>query len=65
MAQTHKIDLGANVVPSAKRPGGGAKFESSTAPETIDLNQLLSFRFPSLTDDQEAGEDPIKPHRTR
>lgn len=39
--------------------------DPSTDPETIDLNLLLSFPFSSLTEDQEAGEDPMKPYRTR
>ena len=43
----------------------GARFENSTAPETIDLDLLLSVRSQSLTKELEAGEKPIKPDRTR
>jgi hypothetical protein len=38
----------------------GARFEIPTAPETIDLDLLLSFRSQSLTEESEAGEEPIK-----
>ena len=44
---------------------GSERVEASTAPETIDLDLLLSFRSQSLTGDQEAGEEPMKPCRAR
>ncbi len=43
----------------------GARFENPTAPETIDLDLLLSFRCQSLTEESQAGEEPIKPDGTR
>jgi len=43
----------------------GARFENPTAPETIDLDLLLSFRSQSLTEDSEAGEEPTKTDGTR
>jgi hypothetical protein len=43
----------------------GARFENPTAPETIDLDLLLSFRSQSLTEESEIGEEPIKHDRTR
>ena len=43
----------------------GARFENPTAPETIDLDLLLSFRSQSLTEESEAGEEPIKTDGTR
>ena len=43
----------------------GARFENATAPETIDLDLLLSFRFPLLTSESEICENPIKPDRVR
>jgi hypothetical protein len=43
----------------------GARLENPTAPETIDLNRLLSFRSQSLTEESEAGEEPVKPDGTR
>ena len=38
----------------------GARFENPTAPETIDIDLLLLFRYQSLTEESEAGEEPIK-----
>lgn len=43
----------------------GARFENPTAPETIDLDLLLSFRSQSLTAESGAGEEPIKTDGTR
>ena len=43
----------------------GARFENATAPETIDLDLLLSLRFPLLTGEAETCENPIKPDRVR
>ena len=43
----------------------GAKFETLTAPETIDLDLLLSIRSQSLTAQSKEGEKPIKPDQTR
>ena len=43
----------------------GARFENPAAPETIDLDLLLSFRSQSLTEESEAGEEPIKTDGTR
>ena len=43
----------------------GARFENPTAPETIDLDLLLSVRSQSLTEESEAGEEPIKHDRGR
>jgi hypothetical protein len=43
----------------------GARFENSDAPETIGSNSISSVRSQSLTDEPEAGEEPIKPDRTR
>ena len=36
-------------------------FENPTVPETIDLDLLLSFRSQSLTEESEAGEEPLNP----
>jgi len=38
----------------------GARFETPTTPETIDLDLLLSFRSQSLIEEFEVGEEPIK-----
>ena len=38
----------------------GARFETPTAPETIGLDLLLSFRSQSLTDELEADQEPIR-----
>ena len=43
----------------------GARFETPTAPETIDLDLLLPFRSQSLIEESEADEEPIKTDRTR
>jgi hypothetical protein len=43
----------------------GARFENPTAPETIDLDLLLSFRSQSLIEESEVGEEPIKTDGTR
>ena len=39
----------------------GARFESSTVLETIGSDSNLSVRSQSLTEESEAGEDPVKP----
>ena len=41
----------------------GARFEFPEALETIGLNSTLSFQ--SLTEESEAGKDPMESHRTR
>ena len=51
--------------PGSRVVAEGASFESPTAPETIDLDLLLSFRSQSLTEESKEGEEPIKPDRTR
>lgn len=38
----------------------GARFEASTDLETIDIDLVLSVRSQSLTEESEAGEEPIK-----
>lgn len=43
----------------------GVRFETLTAPETLNLDLVLSFRSQSLTEESEAGEEPIKPDGTR
>jgi hypothetical protein len=43
----------------------GARFEASTDPRTIVPDSTSSFQSQSLTEDQEVGEDPMKPRRTR
>ena len=43
----------------------GARFENPTAPETIGPDLISSFRSQSLTEQSEAGEEPIKPDGTR
>ena len=43
----------------------GARFEISTAPETIDLDLLLAFRSQALTNESEEGDEPIKTDGTR
>jgi hypothetical protein len=48
------------MVPRLKGVVEGARFENPTAPETIDLDLLLSFRYQSLTEESEVGEEPIK-----
>ena len=60
------VDLscpGSRVV--AKFEGETARFENPTAPETIDLDLLLSFRSQSLTEESKAGKEPINSDRTR
>jgi hypothetical protein len=42
----------------------GARFETPTAPETIDLDLLLSFRSQLLTEESEVGKKPIQTDRT-
>jgi hypothetical protein len=42
----------------------GAKFENPEAPETIDLNLVLSFQSQSLPEELEVGEEPVKSDRT-
>ena len=43
----------------------GARFENPTAPETIGPDLVPWVRSQSLTEESEAGEEPMKPHRTR
>ena len=43
----------------------GARIENATAPQTIGPDLASSFRSHSLTEETEAGEEPIKPDRTR
>ena len=43
----------------------GARFENHDALETIDTDLASSFQSQSVTEESEAGEDPIKTHRTR
>ena len=47
------------------RAGEAARFENPTAPETIGPDLISSFRSQSLAEESEAGEEPIKPDRTR
>ena len=43
----------------------GARFETSDAIETIVPDLVLSIQSQSLTEESEAGEEPIKPDRAR
>ena len=43
----------------------GARFENPEASETIGPNLILSDRSQSITEESEAGEEPVKPDRTR
>ena len=43
----------------------GARFENPDASETIGPDVVSSFPSQSLTERAEAGEEPIKPDRTR
>ena len=43
----------------------GARFESSTDPETIGLDLVQSFSTQALTEDSETGKNSMKSHRTR
>ena len=43
----------------------GARFEASTAPETIGIDLVLSDRSQSFIEEFEAGEEPIKTDGTR
>jgi hypothetical protein len=43
----------------------GARFETPTAAETIGSNLVSSFGSQLLTAESEAGDEPIKPDRTR
>ena len=43
----------------------GARLENPTAPETMGSNLVSSFGSQSLTAESEAGDEPIKPDRTR
>jgi hypothetical protein len=43
----------------------GARFESSEEAATIVPDSASSFQSQSLTEDQEAGEEPMKTDRTR
>lgn len=42
-----------------------ARFENPAAPETIGRDLLSSVRTQSLTQESGAGEEPMKPDRTR
>ena len=54
---------GSSVV--AKVEGEAARFENPEALETIGRDLDQSFSSQSHTDESEAGEEPIKPDRTR
>ena len=41
--------------------GGGARFENTSAHETMGTDVLSSFSSQSFTEEPEAGEKPIKP----
>jgi len=43
----------------------GARFENPEAPETIGPDLTSSLRSQSLTEESEAGEEPIKTDGTR
>ena len=43
----------------------GARFETPEAPETIGPDLTSSLRSQSLTEESEAGEEPIKTDETR
>lgn len=43
----------------------GARFENPDAIETIGHNLVSSLRSRSLTEESEAGEDPLKLYRAR
>ncbi len=45
--------------------GEGARLEASSASETIDSESASSVRSQSFTEEVEAGEEPVKPDRTR
>ena len=42
-----------------------ARFENSTAPETIGPDLISSFRSQSLTGESEGGEEPVEPDWSR
>lgn len=46
-------------------PAEGARFENPTVTETISLDLVQSFQSQLLTEEFEAGEEPVKPDRTR
>ena len=43
----------------------GARFENTPALETIGTEQVSSNKSQSLTEESEAGEEPIKTDRTQ
>jgi hypothetical protein len=45
-------------------PREAARFENADALETIGRDPLSSVQSQALTGESEAGEKPIKPHRT-
>ena len=42
----------------------GSRFENLATLETIGSDLISSFRSQSLTEELEAGEEPVKPDRT-
>jgi hypothetical protein len=44
----------------AGKHGGGARFEHSTVLETRGPDLISLFRFQALTEESEAGEEPVK-----
>lgn len=42
----------------------GARFEAPTAPETLGSDSTASFQSQLLTEESEAGEEPVKFDRT-
>ena len=56
---------GRKTVVAGENMAEGARFENLTAPETIGSNLVSSVRSQSLTDESEAGEEPIEPDRTQ
>ena len=42
----------------------GVRFENPTDPQTIGPDLISSFRSQSLTEESEAGEEPVKPDGT-
>jgi hypothetical protein len=52
------------VVPRLRGAVEGARFENLEALETIEADRISSFQSQRLTEESEAGEESMKPHRT-
>jgi hypothetical protein len=49
-----------NLASDSCHKGEAARFEASSAPETIKLNRTSSFQFQSHKEREKAGEEPIE-----